>query len=308
MRGRSYRMTSDSGFAPCPFETVRDLLHSFDGTISASKMLTQANCFASGRSTTVVGDWILGFASDKLLKKHGLKMEGMEYLLWIGCVSKIITKAEYWILLHQNPVYDPNLRPDNIYVPRDFRPIDERTSVEACKNPDYRIIKNPFHFNWGEQIQRDIGTYRGSKNDRVLICDEYYYFGEEMPPLAASVADHLTRRGLGVHNIDGEQGINALNTLIASVRRKYRRRRIIGKPLSLSEELTQTRHPEFYKARRSHPDCGKKRIDYIRLFIRNHRLFDSIRMWGGENGEAASDCDDTSITCRSTPSRSSRCQ
>ncbi len=121
----SYKMTTDSGFAPNPF-------HGF---------LTLANCKPSIRKSKKEGDWIAGFTSKEL---NG-DLIGEERLVYLMQVTNKIPYKDYW----NDPLYKlkkPNLSSlqtidkagDNIYKP---------LKSNAELNTDFEQIPNKNHEN-----------------------------------------------------------------------------------------------------------------------------------------------------------------
>jgi hypothetical protein len=147
MRLFSYKLTTDSGFAPNPFYG----------------MLTLATCKPGIRRTKKKGDWIAGFTSGKLC---GDKV-GKEKLVYLMQVTEKVTIAEYF----QNPKYR-NKKPrgdsdytatmgDNIYAPC-------YDSLGKLRN--YSRIENSNH--GPNDQQHDVsGQY-------ALISTRFYYFGK----------------------------------------------------------------------------------------------------------------------------------
>jgi len=151
----SYKMTDDSGFAPCPF----------------GGMLTLATCKPMIRNSKRLGDWIAGFTSNEL---NGDSV-GNERLVYLMRVTDKVDYVEYW----HNPKYKsrvPNSESknvleaigDNIYKPKVTNP----------KTPDdFKQMKNKYHKK--HNIKRDLSSFN------VLVSEEFYYFGSE--PLVLSL-------------------------------------------------------------------------------------------------------------------------
>lgn len=155
MRLFSYKMTSDSGFAPNPF----------------GHTLTLATCKPQIRLRKRVDDWIAGFTS-KRLAGHDV---GSERLIYLMRVAETLPMGDYFF----DPRFQdkiPNMSSsgpmakagDNIY--RRIRP-------GADSWADFEQLPNPNHGN------RDGLTDVSGKF--VLIADEFYYFGGsalDLPP------------------------------------------------------------------------------------------------------------------------------
>ncbi|MDO8895239.1 MAG: hypothetical protein Q8L97_14085 [Nitrosomonas sp.] len=147
-----YKMTHDSGFAPNPF---------FDH-------LTLATCKPAIRRTKKLGDWVAGFASQKLVnnsKNEGLTIpyQGLIYLMRIGEVMTLDAYFRDSRFKNKKPTKNHQDRikrsGDNIYY------LNERGI--------YSQLSNNSHGNDLETINHDT---RGN----VLIADmsESFYFGK----------------------------------------------------------------------------------------------------------------------------------
>ena len=154
MRLFSYKMTTDSGFAPNPF----------------GRSLTLATCKPQMRRRKLVGDWIAGFTSKKLAGHEG----GSERLIYLMRVGEKLPIREYFSdSRFQNKIPDmstddPIARAgDNIYRPR----------PNAGSWADFEQLPNANH-ECSHQDADISGRY-------VLIADEFYYFGSSaliLPP------------------------------------------------------------------------------------------------------------------------------
>jgi hypothetical protein len=151
----SYKLTSDSGFAPNPFWGS----------------LTLATCKPSMRKSKVVGDWIAGFTSLGLCGDR----VGDERLVYLMRVNKKPTIADYFRdERFASKIPKPSAKQevvragDNIYRP-------------LCMDPrgwrDFEQLPNPHH-----QDGRDgCGGHESRKHDVsgwfVLISTQFAYFG-----------------------------------------------------------------------------------------------------------------------------------
>lgn len=145
----SYKLTSDTGFAPNPFWGY----------------LTLATCKPGIRGSKKTGDWIAGFTSKEL---NGDEV-GKEKLIYLMKVEEKLTTAEYFSdkrfrkkipkIKHRNCIYKTG---DNIYRP---------------------IVNNPTSPKHFEQIKNVNHNKRNIKRDLskmfVLSAREYYYFGKD---------------------------------------------------------------------------------------------------------------------------------
>ncbi len=167
----SYRLTTDSGFAPNPFH----------------KVLTLATCKPAIRrsSETHVGDWLFGFSSTGLQKKakrqYGLNID-RNTLLYIAKISKILPYYEYFSEYPEKQAkFDGTIieqAGDNIYY-----------KDSSDSNNSYKQLKN---------VNHDDSYYIKDTNGiNALICEEFYYFGREGILLNDEIMDKIqvTDRG-----------------------------------------------------------------------------------------------------------------
>lgn len=144
-RAFSYIITRDFGFAPNPFYGV----------------LTLATCKPYIRKAASVGDFVIGNASRA--NKHKL--------IFMAQVSEITTFDSYWSdqrFQRKKPVMNGSLKKlygDNIYH----------------HDSDGNWIQDNSHHTFPDgslnphNLKRDT-----SHTDRVLICEEFFYFGKSM--------------------------------------------------------------------------------------------------------------------------------
>lgn len=183
---RLYKMTTDKRFAPNPYCGV----------------LTLATCKPGIRRAAEIGEWIAGFSSKALDKSES----GEEKLIYIARVDAKLSFGEYY------KAY-PQKRPthcyygDNIYKPN---------------KGTYDVLDNPFHkapsslCSDGDSREK-IGCAQSDckdsnaidlSSDNVLICAEFYYFGEKNAlALESSLRDsiHLPEKQTNSGNIlEGE--------------------------------------------------------------------------------------------------------
>lgn len=171
----SYVVRYDSGFAPNPFY----------GTC------TLATCKPDIRRTAVQGDWIVGSGSnDQSIRRGG-------YLVYAMRVTGEMTFAEYNAderFQCKKPFRRGSWMQscgDNIY----FR--------EDCQNGWHQ--RDSFHSQSngqanGQHVMRDTGV------DRVLISDDFVYFGGEGPLIPTNLVDQqgrpLVKSGRGRSKFD----------------------------------------------------------------------------------------------------------
>ena len=189
MRLFSYKMTTDSGFAPNPF---------------FGKM-TLATCKPQIRKYKRKGDWIAGFTSKELCCDE----VGEECLIFLMQVEEKILISQYY----SHPDFQrkiPNLsREEFIYKSGD--------NIYEPEGDGFIQLKNPNHDTLKQQIHDLSGKY-------VLISTKFFYFGgnpleipESMRPeipkgqsahgslthdteRAAEFIKYITEKGVGVHS------------------------------------------------------------------------------------------------------------
>jgi hypothetical protein len=179
----SYVVRYDSGFAPNPF-------YGF---------CTLATCKPDIRRAARVGDWVVGSGSDNKIVRRG------GHLVYAMRVTDIKTFGEYnkdSRFSAKRPYRTGSRKQscgDNIY----YRSADDtgwcqRDSFHAQANGDL----NPQH------VARDTGV------DRVLISDDFVYFGGEGPTFPAGLRDAagrpLCKRGIGRSVFDDPELVASL--------------------------------------------------------------------------------------------------
>ncbi len=159
----SYKMTSDTGFAPNPF----------------GKYLTLATCKPGMRRTKREGDWIAGFTS-KTLCGHAVGDERPVYLMR---VDERLSFAEYFVdRRFASKIPDPGSRSwrrrcgDNIYAP------DDAASAEPIQ---FAQLANPFH------VERD--KPNDLSGEYVLISRNFVYYGDQAKVLPDDVRPAIPR-------------------------------------------------------------------------------------------------------------------
>lgn len=148
---RSYKMTSDSGFAPNPFH----------------RYITLANCKPGIRKLdNIINQWIAGFTSGELCGHN----PGQEKLVFIMKVQEQLTYFQYWNdkrFQKKKPNNGNNIgrAGDNIYMPK----TDKKLSFD---DKDFFHIDNCNHPKKSHKKEDISGGY-------VLISDDFYYFGKK---------------------------------------------------------------------------------------------------------------------------------
>ncbi|KWH17503.1 hypothetical protein [Burkholderia multivorans] len=189
-RIHSYVVRYDSGFAPNPFYGY----------------CTLATCKPSIRRSAAVGDWVVGSGSnDRTVRRGG-------HLVYAMRVTEALTFDGYGA--------DPRFAPkkpfrhgsrkqscgDNIYF-RDGpqAPWEQRDSFHSL--PDGSLNAN--------HVRRDTGV------DRVLISNEFVYFGGEGPAFPQDLKDRqgrlLCKSGIGLTTFDDPSLVAAFEQWIRSL-------------------------------------------------------------------------------------------
>ena len=160
----SYVVSRDYGFAPNPF-------HGF---------CTLATCKPRIRKSADVGSWIVGTGSSAKTRRLG------GHLIFAMRVTEILDFDTYW----QDPRFyckRPNLHGslmqaygDNIYH------IDSDTGLWVQKNS---------HHSYRDGSENLENKKHDLSSNRVLISDDFYYFGKEAPKIPRRLADKLCKKG-----------------------------------------------------------------------------------------------------------------
>ena len=174
MKLYSYKLKHDSGFAPNPF----------------GRTLTLATCKPGIRKTKQCGDWVAGFTSKFLTK--GRDAVGSERLIYLMRVGDILYFREYFKRFKDKiPPQDKAYIPlecaeravaeagDNIYQPLSGR-------INALHPADFKHLENKSHpppYHKASDLS----------GERVLIADEFYYFGRGARELPDEIRPKVPR-------------------------------------------------------------------------------------------------------------------
>jgi hypothetical protein len=182
-RIHSYVVRYDSGFAPNPFYSY----------------CTLATCKPSIRRSANVGDWVVGSGSnDRSVRRGG-------HLVYAMRVTEAMTFDEYGKKPYRNGSRKQSCG-DSIY----FRAAagaawQQRDSFHS--RPDGSL--NPEH------VARDTGV------NRVLISNDFVYFGGEGPEFPDELQDHkgrhLCKTGIGLTTFDDALLVASLERWIRSL-------------------------------------------------------------------------------------------
>ncbi len=182
MRGYSYVIPRDYGFAPNPF----------------GYHCTLATCKPLIRKKASIGDWILatGSCCQKLQGKLVFLME----------VVKKITFEEYWECneyQYKKPCMNGSLVQmygDNIYHKKDGIWIQDNS-----------------HHSYQDGTPNKLNLNRDTSVNAVLISTNFYYFGRDAFSCGNELSYNITKAGRGYRIIDKYY----LNQLIDAVRHQF---------------------------------------------------------------------------------------
>ena len=145
----SYVITRDYGFAPNPFGGI----------------CTLATCKPGIRNHAKVGDWVIGIA--------GASLSCVGKIIFLMKVNKIISLQEYWACEEFNfkkPGFNSALKycyGDNIY--------------HLDKNGQW--VQENSHHSLSNGVVNPLNRDRDTKADRVLISENFWYFGSDAKEL-----------------------------------------------------------------------------------------------------------------------------
>ena len=163
MRGFSYVVARDFGFAPNPFDGV----------------CTLATCKQQIRDSAAVGDWVIGTGS----ARFGLTAK----LVFAMEISKRLTFNAYWNderFATKKPVMNGSLKKmygDNIYRRQENGGWEQANSHHSLEDG------RPNAHN----VDRDTSA------DAVLIANHFYYFGKSAVDIPKLLARRIVKRGIG---------------------------------------------------------------------------------------------------------------
>lgn len=166
-KGHSYIITRDFGFAPNPFQGV----------------LTLATCKPKIRKSAQVGDYLLGNSP----KRAGNR------LIYMAKIDEIVTFDDYWNdprFQNKKPVMNGSYKTlygDNIYHHEDGKWIQADSHHSGTNG----LVNS-------SNLKKDTGL-----TDRVLICNEFFYFGASMIDLPKEFASCI-HYNIGHHNVSEE--------------------------------------------------------------------------------------------------------
>ena len=159
----SYVVARDYGFAPNPF-------HGY---------CTLATCKPDIRKAASLGDWIIGTGS----KKNSLS----RHMVYAMCVSEAMSFNDYWrdlrFLCKRPDMYSNVSRAfgDNIYHRGDSGNWDQLDS----------------HHSYGDKTPNYANITRDTKTDRVLVSDDFIYWGGAGPKIPLFSGYDVCKNGQG---------------------------------------------------------------------------------------------------------------
>lgn len=172
---RSYVVRYDSGFAPNPFYGY----------------CTLATCKADIRKAARVGDWIVGSGSNEKSVRQGGRM------VYAMCIEEILTFSQY----DADPRFDRK------------KPYRNGSRKQSCGDNIYYLNdtgdewqqRDSFHSNAdGSRHAEHVGI--DTAVDRVLISQDFVYYGGEGPNFPAHLRDtngrSICKTGIGQSRFD----------------------------------------------------------------------------------------------------------
>ncbi len=160
MRTYLYKLTSDRGGAPCALEPEA----------GAEALLTLAICKPAIRRTAQAGDRIVGITSHSLERSDGYPRGAVIYA---AVVREGLEAREYF-----EPASPFTHRPDCIY---EFHQHNGRVAHAG---------RSKLHAAEAHML-KDLGRYPFYRNGRILLCEDFRYFGAEAVAIPARL--HLLR-------------------------------------------------------------------------------------------------------------------
>jgi hypothetical protein len=187
---RSYVVRYDSGFAPNPF-------YGF---------CTLAACRADIRRHAKLDDWIVGCGSDERTVRRG------GHIVYALRVTEVLTFAKFNAdaRFDRKKPYRTGSRKqscrDNIY----FRVYQQTPWVQ----------RDSFH-SWSDGSQNDGHVQKDTRTNRVLVSDDFVYFGGEGPTIPGDLRSkdgvHICKSGIGQSRFDEPDLISSFIEWIRSI-------------------------------------------------------------------------------------------
>lgn len=165
MRGFSYVITRDYGFAPNPF----------------GEFCTLATCKPDIRSRAQLDDWIIGCTSSSY----------PDALIYAMQVTEKITFNQYWHderFQYKKPIMNGSLKQmygDNIY--------HQENDIWHQKNSHHSLSDGSTN---KDNLQKD------TSSNNVIISNNFYYFGKSYISLPENFQTEILKKGRAYKNID----------------------------------------------------------------------------------------------------------
>ena len=149
----SYVVRYDSGFAPNPF-------YGF---------CTLATCKPRIRNSAQIGDWLLGTGSnEKNIRRGG-------YFVYTMCVTEILSTEEYWT--------DPRFKDKKPCMYHNWVAVSGDNIYEPFTLGQWRQLNSYHSQKDGSPSEGHIA--RDTSVEKILVSDDFVYFGGEGPKLPA---------------------------------------------------------------------------------------------------------------------------
>ena len=200
----SYMLREDTGFAQNPYRGF----------------CTLACCKPPIRGRAEVGDWIIGTGSDARGKRRG------NHISFVMRITEVLTFDEYW-KDERFAAKKPNLCGD---------------LTESCGDNIYQFDYETGCWRQEEQAYHCDSTLLAEDTpvDRVLISDDFTYWGGSGPVLPEFHGHSLIKTGPGYKVNFPEEVVEALIVWIRGLQAEGQRG-VCGKPLDLEESEKKRR-------------------------------------------------------------------
>jgi hypothetical protein len=153
-------------------------------------MLTLAICKPAIRATAKVGDVVFGFAANSLSWDNRL--------IYIARVTAVERDGDYY----EKPLYTG--RADRVYL--------------RNHEGQFRIREEARHHECGTLLEHDLGTFPDYEKSRVLISDDFRYFGSYAEHAAVDLSPYPAVRAL-LANLGQGHRVNHATAVEAELRR-----------------------------------------------------------------------------------------
>lgn len=182
----SYVVAYDSGFAPNPF-------HGY---------CTLATCKPKIRKKAEVGDWVLGTGSANQAVRRG------GYLVHAMKVTEVISTTDYW--------NDPRFQTKKPRFGGSWLWVSGDNIYEHAFNGNWKQL--PSYHSRPDGTQRLDHTSKDTRVLRILVSDDFVYFGAKGPQIPHNIANtsggRLIKQGIGHFKINNDEMIHAFERWI----------------------------------------------------------------------------------------------